>query len=132
MEKTVEDLLEAPYWVIDVLPKKVPDRSPGRYFAVEEYYLTEPRRSEIKRKHIDLVLKLYCYRRLMTEDAEPAPPPELIADRMLKDRVLIMTDGALLVSEPDCLYMTLYGPDAALLKLVRELAKGEGLYVWKP
>ena len=36
MKKTVDELLQCPYWVIDILPSQVPKDSPGQYFAVEE------------------------------------------------------------------------------------------------
>ena len=36
----------------------------------------------------------------------------------------------MILSEPDDTHMTLLGPDEKLLKLVKLLAAGEGLYVW--
>lgn len=36
---TIEELLEKPYWIIDILPKQVPKDSPGQYFAVEDFFL---------------------------------------------------------------------------------------------
>ena len=65
---TVEELLECPYWVIDLLPRQVPDHSPGQYFQIEKYFLSEPQRSAVKQKHIDLVLKLNCYRDLYIDE----------------------------------------------------------------
>ena len=59
---TVDELLQTPYWIIDILPAQVPKDSPGQYFAVEKYYLREQRLAEIKQKHINVVLKLNCYR----------------------------------------------------------------------
>ena len=35
-KKTVEELLQCPYWIIDILPSQVPADSPGQYFAVEK------------------------------------------------------------------------------------------------
>ena len=58
--------------------------------------------------------------------------PERLAAAMRRQRLCILAGGALLVSEPDDLTLTLYHPDAALLSLVRALAAGEGLYVWQP
>ena len=48
MMKTVEELLECPYWIIDILPLQVPKDSPGQYFAVEKYFLQDKRIEEIK------------------------------------------------------------------------------------
>ena len=130
---TVEELLECPYWVIDLLPRQVPEGSPGQYFAIERYYLSEPQLSAVKQKHIDLVLKLNCYRDLYIDELGVCnPAPERLAAAMRRQRLCILAGGALLVSEPDDLTLTLYHPDAALLSLVRALAAGEGLYVWQP
>ena len=50
---TIDDLLQTPYWIIDILPMQVPADSPGQFFAVERYYLAEERmalrRSRFKR-----------------------------------------------------------------------------------
>ena len=70
MRKTVEELLQCPYWIIDILPSQVPEDSPGQFFSVEEYFLQGDRIEEIKQKHIDLILKLNCYRDISTGDEE--------------------------------------------------------------
>ena len=44
-DMTVEELLQTPCWIIDILPFQVPETSRGQYFAVEKYYLSEPRRT---------------------------------------------------------------------------------------
>jgi len=62
VKKTVEDLLQCPYWIVDILPSQVPEKSPGQYFAVEKYFLQGNQIARIKQKHIDLILKLNCYR----------------------------------------------------------------------
>lgn len=129
----IEALLEQPCWVIDLLPEQVPADSAGQYFAVERYYLSESQLSRVKQKHIDLVLKLNCYRDLSLDgEAAVNPPPERIASAMRERHVCILTDGALFVSEPDELCLALYHPDEALLSLTKILAAGEGLYVWQP
>ena len=46
---TIEELLEKPYWIIDILPKQVPKDSPGKYFTVEDFFLKE-QISDIKKK----------------------------------------------------------------------------------
>ena len=133
MNMTIDELLETPYWIIDILPKQVPMDSPGQYFAVEEYYLSKKQIAEVKNRHIGLVLKLNCYRDLsLDEEAEINPPPGRIAEEMLKRHLCILTGDSMILSEPDDLSMTLYHPDEELLELVRVLAAGEGLYVWQP
>ena len=133
MNMTIDELLETPYWIIDILPKQVPKDSPGQYFAVEEYYLSKKQIAEVKNRHIGLVLKLNCYRDLsLDEETEINPPPGRIAEEMRKRHLCILTGDSMILSEPDDLSMTLYHPDEELLELVTTLAAGEGLYVWQP
>ena len=85
MTKTVEELLQCPCWIIDILPSQVPGDRSGQYFAVEKYFLQGDRIKEIKQKHIDLILKLNCYRDLSISDENVIDPlPEHIADEMKK------------------------------------------------
>ena len=133
MNMTIDELLETPYWIIDILPKQVPKDSLGQYFAVEEYYLSKKQIAEVKNRHIGLVLKLNCYRDLsLDEETEINPPPGRIAEEMRKRHLCILTGDSMILSEPDDLSMTLYHPDEELLELVTTLAAGEGLYVWQP
>ena len=131
MSKTIEELLNAPYWIIDVLPKQVPAGSAGQYFAIEKY-LRETQLSDIKKKQVNMILKLNCYRDIyLDEDKEVNISPEQIAEAIHKRYVNIMVDDAMIVSEPEDTYLTIYNPDEDLLTLVRELASGEGMFVWK-
>ena len=131
MSRTIEELLNTPYWIIDILPKQVPAGSAGQYFAIEKY-LRETQLSDIKKKHVNLILKLNCYRDIsLDEDKEVNISPEQIADAIYKRYVNIMVDDAMIVSEPEDTYLTIYNPDEDLLTLVRELASGEGMFVWK-
>ena len=133
MRKTIEELLETPYWIVDVLPEQVKADNPGQYFAIERYYREKPRITEIKTRHADLVLKLNCYRDiLLDEEKERNPAPERIAETVLTRRVCLRTGDALIVSEPDELYLTVYDPDEELLRLLEKLCVGEGLHLWQP
>ena len=133
MKKTIDELLNTPYWIVDILPSQVPADSPGQYFTVEKYFLQGERLAEIKRKHIQLVLKLNCYRVIfLDEETEINPPPERVAGEMRKRTVFVRTDGAMILSEPDDTHLTIFNADLPLLELIRELAAGEGLFVWQP
>ena len=57
----IEEYLEKPYWVIDILPKQVPADSRGQYFEIEEYYLEHPQIDIIYKKFTNILLKLNCY-----------------------------------------------------------------------
>ena len=126
----MEELLNKPYWIIDILPERIPENNPGRYFTIEEYW----RRNhlpEIRQKHLSLILKLNCYMEL-SMDGEINPPPERIRDRMTEQDVSILIGDALIVSERGDTYMTVYNPDDRLLDLIRRLSAAEGLFVWQP
>ena len=133
MKKTVEELLRCPYWIVDILPSQVPKDSAGQYFAVEKYFLQGDRMDEIKRRHINLILKLNCYRDIsISDETRLNPPPEHIAGEMKKRYLYIMTGESMILSEPDDTHLTVFNPDSQLLELIRQLASGEGLFVWQP
>ena len=128
-----DELFQRPCWIIDILPWQVPADSPGQFFAVEKFFLEKERLAEIKQKHINLILKLNCYKSIALDDEkELDPSPERIAGEMRTHYVCIMVDESVIVSEPDDLHMTVFGPGEELLDLIKALAAGEGLYVWNP
>ena len=111
MMENVFELLEKPYWVVDILPKQVPKDSAGQYFKVEQYFLK--RRPALCEKFVRVLLKLNCYL-----DVEVS--------------VLLQSEMTLIVIDWDSTNMTLYNPSETLLDLVRQLVMPEGLYLWKP
>ncbi len=128
----IDELLQMPYWIIDILPEQVPEDSPGQYFSVEKYFLETERMADIKQKHINLVLKLNCYNRIsINEEKEYNPSPERIAEEMRSKCVYLILDDSMILSEPDDTHMTVFNPDEEILGLIRILAAGEGLYVWQ-
>ena len=126
----IEELLNKPYWIVDILPKQVPKDSPGQYFTIENYFLKE-QLEEIKQKHINVILKLNCYLDLSL-DGELNPRPDRIAAVMMEKYVYIMVGDSMILSEPDDTHLTIFNPDESLLELVRPIALAEGLFVWKP
>ncbi len=129
--KTIEELLEMPYWVIDILPKQVPEHGPGQYFKVEDYFLSS-QLDAIKQKLINVILKLNCYVDLSLEDeAEVNPDPERIVAAIRSRYVNIRAGDALITSDKDDTCMAVFNAEAQLLDLVQKLAASEGLFVWK-
>ena len=133
----MEELLNKPYWVIDFLPRQVPAKGGGQFFAVEEYYL----RSPMRRGFAEILLKLNCYYDFEvcepeTEKWQKNPPPEAlfswIADNEKDLCVLLPAENALITANRDDLYMTVYGPSEELLQLLRSLAAASGLFLWQP
>ena len=130
---TIDELLQKPYWIIDIFPEQVPADSPGQFFAIEKYYLEKERIRAIKQKHINLILKLNCYRSIsIDEDPVIDPDPEYIDAEMRRRYLYIFIDDAMILSEPDDTHMTVFNPDEKLLELIKTIAAGEGLFVWKP
>lgn len=133
MEKTIDELLETSYWIVDILPQQVPKDSPGQYFPLAEYFSAGPQLAAIKRRHLDLILKLNCYRDIsLDEETACNPDPARIEETVFRRYTYIRIGDAMLLSEPDDTHMTLFHPDEELLNLVKTLAVGEGLYVWQP
>ena len=137
IRKNVEKLLEKPYQVIDILPERVPEEAPGRYFAVERYYLEPARFTDIRKRFADIVIKLYCYYDLIVllgDADEPLvdPEPEQLADWIESAKlhmcILIGEDSLLMISTDD-LYMTLFNADESLTARIERLAKANGLFV---
>ena len=127
MKKTVDELLQTPYWIIDILPGQVPKDSPGQFFAVENY-MRQEQMASIKQRHINLVLKLNCYLDISIDEVMN-PSPERIAEEMRRRYLYLMIGESMILSEPDDTHMTLFNPDENLLKMVRSLAMAEGLFV---
>ena len=131
MSKTIENLLRQPCLIIDILPERVPADRGGQYFAVEKYFRKESRLAAVKQKHIELVLKLSCYRDLSMDEGKTVnPPPEKLAEEMRRGHVCILAGGALILSEKDDTHLSVFGADGETEELIRKLAAGEGLYVW--
>lgn len=131
MEKSVDELLQKPYWIIDVLPEQVPVDSPGQFFEIERFFLEKNNLTSIKQKHINVLLKLNCYYQISI-DGEVNPSPERIVDAVTERSPQIMVADAMIASEPDDLCMTVYNPDEKLIKIITAISLGEGLFVWKP
>ena len=126
----IEELLKKPYWIIDILPKQVPKDSHGQYFAIEKYLL-EKQLSDIKRKHLNVILKLNCYLDIAI-DGEVNPPPAKVREIMDTRYVYIMINDAMILSEPDDTHLTVFNPDEPLIQLICSIASSEGLFVWQP
>ena len=137
IRKKVEELLEKPYRVIDILPERVPAEAPGRYFAVERYYLEPARYADIRKRFADIVIKLYCYYDLIVllgDADEPSvdPEPEQLENWIVSAKqhmcILIGNDSLLMISTDD-LYMTVFNADESLMRRLELLAKANGLFV---
>ena len=137
----IEAFFEKEYWVVDFLPKQVPENSGGGFFSVEQYYLEPTRYAVLRERFSDILLKLYCYYnlRLFVEDDTEGifnPYPELLASHIMDNQhnlcILIGASEALIILSRDDTNLTVYAPSEDLLELIRMLAEAVGLFVWKP
>lgn len=132
-EDRIEPYFERPYWVVDILPVQVPADSPGQYFAVEEYYLQEPRLSDLRRKYLELLLKLNCYFDLEIPEKKN-PRPEALEELVMSGTVYALFEGehTLCVLNYDDTNMTVYDPTDRFRGILELLAGAEGLFFWQP
>ena len=133
----IEELLERPCWVIDLLPYRVPEESAGQYFAVEEYFLKDPQNGRLRQCFAQILLKLNCYYDFLVylNDGETVenPSPERLEETILHNRgiVDIVLKEAMIVVRHDDTYMSVYDPDERLLNILKPLAAANGLFLWK-
>ena len=135
------ELLEGPYWIVDILPEQVPADSKGQYFAVERYFLQPERIVPLRRKYAEILLRLNCYVDMAVSfDAcaswETNPDPEAFAARVAGIsrneflRAVFAEQNAMIDYDHNDTYLTVYDPGAALLDKVRSLAAAAGLFIW--
>ena len=137
------ELLEGPYWIVDILPEQVPAEAAGQYFAVERYFLQPERIVPLRRKYAELLLRLNCYDDMAVSfDAcaswETNPDPESFAERVAGLsgneflRAMFAELNTMIDYDHNDTYLTVYDPDSALIKKIRALAAAEGLFLWQP
>ena len=141
-DRITEQLLEKPYWVIDFLPKQVPQDSRGQFFAVECYCLEEPRHGRLCRQLADVLLKLNCYHDLTVnhggdewvKNPEPATLVAWLNEALQHGHLCALIDDGttLITASGSNTYLTLYNPSSDLLQLARHLAAAAGLHLWQP
>ena len=137
----IDHFFDKEYWVVDFLPKQVPENASGRFFSVEQYYLDPSRYAVLRERFAEILLKLYCYydlRLFEDNDTEDIfnPEPEMLASHIKDNQhnlcILIGASDALITLGRDDTNMTVYTPSDDLLELIRVLAGAVGLFVWKP
>ena len=131
---TIENLLKKTYYVIDFLPMQVLKNSEGQFFDVEKYYLKNIK--ELHKKFTDIILKINCYFDLefIVDDKSQINPKPNVIEKIIKSKkyVLIRFDKVLITIDKGDLYMTIYNPNSNNLKILKDLATSNGLFLWKP
>jgi hypothetical protein len=128
----IEELLQKPFWVVDILSEQVKSDSPSQYFEVEKYYLES---KELRRKQLNVLLRLNCYFDFCVWiDSEPVknPSPNKLKEFVGKTHLNIEVGNGLLVVDPADTHMTMYNAEGKLMEMVKQLATAEGLFIWRP
>ena len=105
-DRIIEHLIDGPYWVADILPKRVPAGKPDRYFDVEKYFLQKDRIREIYRRYAEILIRLNCYYSMA---------------------VSFDCGESLDVGYTD---LAVYDPDSNILDLLRPMLLAEGFFLW--
>lgn len=137
------NLLEGPYWIVDILPEQVPADARGQYFAVERYFLQPERIRSLRRQYAEILLRLNCYYDMSVSfdscaSWETNPDPEAFADRVIKLsgndflRAVFAGKNVMIDYDHNDTYLTVYDPQSSLLDRIRELAAASGFFVWSP
>jgi hypothetical protein len=141
IECDVDDLLQKPYSVIDLLPSQVSADADGQFFAVEPLLLEAQRGAELRRRFASVLLMVNCYHDLVvfrgeSERGKVNPRPEKLEKWVMRNRehlcIALPSEQALIVVPTDSTCMTLYNPMPRLVKEVRTIASACGLFVWQP
>ena len=140
-DKNLEELLECPYWVVDILPERVPEDAAGQYFAVEKYYRQRSRVAVLHRKMAEIILRLNCYYDMSVSTDGVShwvsnPDPEVFAGQLERlpengfIRVLFESEATMIDIDGCDTYMTVYNPDRKMLEMLKLLAGAEGFFIF--
>lgn len=135
----IEEMLDLPYWIIDILPRQVPAEGGGQYFSVEQYILNSSMMDAVCQRFARLLLKINCYEDIAVclADADEwtdNPSPQTLAGWFLEQKpmnILLKSTGAMVAFSGDDHSLTYY-TDRPVPQLIRDLTASENLFVWKP
>lgn len=140
-DRIIEHLIDGPYWVADILPKRVPAGKPDQYFDVEKYFLQKDRIREIYRRYAEILIRLNCYYGMAVsfdcgESWEEDPDPSDFVKNVLEApdtaqlRVLFPAQNAMIDLDLGYTDLTVYDPDSNILDLLRPMLLAEGFFLW--
>lgn len=132
----LEQLLEKPYRVIDILPVQVEKDQAGQYFRIDDYYRQSEQYVKIRTAFLNVLLKLNCYydldyQSLSKESWIRNPEPKDLFRSYLKGdfNILIDKEETLITMYDDDTYMTVYNSSDTLNRLLKQLCESEGLFL---
>ena len=141
----IDQLLEGEAWVVDFLPRRVPEADAERYFDCERFLLMHPQVDALFERFASVLLKLNCYYPFWVAcgvdgewEREPAPSTVMrwvkqcagLPDGSTSPIGIVVGEGeGLAVVNGQDLYLSLFSPSPDVLALVEQLATAEGLFV---
>ena len=136
----IDRLLETPCYIIDFLPKQVPNSCVGQFLKVENYFLNEYERYGIRDRFIRILLKTMCYYPVSVNFGEWIEQPEPAQVARIIDTIMENHSGymsmtftgkdVLLQFGLDCLNINIYNPDEEMCILFEKIAASEGMF-WR-
>lgn len=136
----LEPLYDAPYYLIDIFPSRVPESRAKEYFAVEREYLNSTKLESLYEKFTGLLLAV----NESYETAMYVSPEDCLTDnpdnsaikaavrqhtRIGNTQLFLPEKKALFVLYAEDLYITVYQPDDELLSLLSQKAAALNLYL---
>ncbi len=140
-ENKIEELLAQPYWIVDILPKQVPQDRAQQYAAVENWYLKTENLRHIRKAQAEVMIRLcgyYDLKVIMLEgnETEIIPTPSelelIITEGKGNLQILAESEETLITLDHEDTYFTVFSRSEELLKLLKRLVEGSGLFFWKP
>lgn len=135
----VESLLKEVCYVIDFLPKRVPERYVERYLEVEEYFLQGTEYDRIVEGFVRIIMKLRCYHAFEVfcvqwyEDISASKLAELLKQVLMsKDRfinILSEEEKMLITVSGSDLHISIYNPSLEAIANLSVLTTAEGLFL---
>jgi hypothetical protein len=139
-----EELLRKPYRIIDILPEQTPARFAAAYSALEKHCFRDPKADMPYARFLNLLVKLGCFCDIAACRADNdewigAPEPKYLSEALsglaetCRGGMHFLMDGGKLLITLDAgdLYMTVYGSCPRIMRRIKQLARSEGLFVWK-
>ena len=138
--QVVDKLLEKQCYIIDFLPRQVPEDCGGQFFEVENYFLSHAECYGLQDRFIRIILKIMCYYPVSAYWGEwvEQPTPEQIVemiDAVIEKRsenlnVLFTGKEVLIQLGWDSLHISVYNTDEEMCKLLEQIAASEGMF-WR-
>ena len=142
LDIAVERLLEDDYWIIDILPSRIPIEKQAEYRALTDEYFESGKVAQLHRRYADILTMINSRFKTailcMPEDEWTISPH----NNDVKDAVmhhtergcvdLLLPEEETLISlQAEDLYITVYHPTEELLSLLRQAVSESGFYIWQ-